>query len=149
MNLMPLRRTSGAAVSQRAPRTRGATVAMERLLHDAGTGWTADSDAALLLELRALSGRILARVAETSSAVDALVSEGARCEVRVRDACTRFRQLEDTAVFYAENSDAPRTWSTGPGGVLPLWRFLQTDRDKARQTRRAAQAEIVLHRRRE
>ena len=70
---------------------------MERLLHDAGTGWTADSDAALLLELRALSGRILARATKTSSAVDALVSEGARCEVRVRDACTRFRQLEDTA----------------------------------------------------
>ena len=70
---------------------------MERLRHDAGTGWTADSDAALLLELRALSGRILARATKTSSAVDALVSEGARCEVRVRDACTRFRQLEDTA----------------------------------------------------
>ena len=70
---------------------------MERLRHDAATGWTADSDAALLLELRALSGRILARATKTSSAVDALVSEGARCEVRVRDACTRFRQLEDTA----------------------------------------------------
>ena len=70
---------------------------MERLRRDAETGWTAESDAALLVELRALSGRILARVAETSSAVDALVSEGARCEVRVRDACTRFRQLEDTA----------------------------------------------------
>jgi len=70
---------------------------MERLRHDAGTCWTADSDAALLLELRALSDRILARATKTSSAVDALVSEGARCEVRVRDACTRFRQLEDTA----------------------------------------------------
>ena len=71
--------------------------AMERLRRDAETGWTADSDAALLLELRALSGRILAHVTETTRAVDALVSEGARCEVRVRDACTRFRQLEDTA----------------------------------------------------
>ena len=70
---------------------------MERLRRDAETGWTATSDAALLLELRALSGRILARATETSSAVDALVSEGSRCDVRVRDACTRFRQLEDTA----------------------------------------------------
>ena len=41
---------------------------MERLRHDAGTRWTADSDAALLLELRALSGRILARATKTSSA---------------------------------------------------------------------------------
>jgi hypothetical protein len=70
---------------------------MERLRRDAETGWTATSDAALLLELRALSGRILARATETSSAVDALVSEGSRYDVRVRDACTRFRQLEDTA----------------------------------------------------
>ncbi len=61
----------------------------------AGSGWSRESDTALLNEMRSLSLRVLARVNSTSEAVDLLVMDGARCEVRVRDACNRFRQLAD------------------------------------------------------
>ena len=68
---------------------------MHSLRRAAETEWTKESDTALLNEMRSLSLRVLARVNSTSEAVDLLVMDGARCEVRVRDACNRFRQLAD------------------------------------------------------
>ena len=77
------------------PRAARGVRVMEHLRSAADVEWTHESDTALLNEMRALSGRILARVNATKNAVDALASEGEQCQVRVRDVSNRFRQLAD------------------------------------------------------